>query len=217
MKNKMKRAVSLVLASLLVILQMGIVTTNAASSSEGKTVYLKLPKEWKGRVDANTGEEILPAAYVSGGSDGEHVAWVGERMTLVDAENDIYSYTIPGDQTFIIFNTGQQRDWQSVDLAIPGGDMIFLIDNGAGTKTATGHWEPYNTDEPRVAINTGVFQFVGNTTINLYSFNCDNAYYSVDGGENVPYESGQAVTIGNEIKPLSDTTISLFLILLIKR
>ncbi|MEE1218380.1 MAG: starch-binding protein [Ruminococcus sp.] len=209
MKNRLKKAISVVLASTLVICQSGIMTASAASSAEGKTIYFKLPNEWKDRVDANTGEAILPAAYTAGGTDGEHVPWVGDHMTLVDAENDIYSYTLPGDQTFVIFNTGQQRDWQTVDLAIPGGDMIFLVDKGAGTKTATGHWEPYNTDEPRVAINTGVFQFVGNTTINLYSFNCDNAYYSVDGGEAIPYESGQAVTIGNDAKPLTDTSITL--------
>ncbi len=209
MKHNFKRAISLILATLLIVLQVGMVTTSAASSAEGETVYFKLPEEWKGRVDANTGEAILPAAYVAGGTDGEHVPWVGDRLTLVDAENDIYSYTLPGDQTFIIFNTGQQRDWQTVDLAIPGGDMIFIVDDGAGTKTATGHWEPYNTDEPRVAINTGVFQFVGNKTIELYCFNCNNATYSIDGGDEVPYVNGQSVTIGNDAKPLTDTSITL--------
>ena len=209
MKHKSIKSISFILALLLVILQCGVLSVNAASSSKGKTVYFKLPDEWKGRVDANTGEEILPAAYVAGGTDGQHVPWVGEHMTLVDEANDIWSYTIPGDQTLINFNTGQQRDWQTVDLAIPGGDMIFLIDNGAGTKTATGHWEPYNTDEPRVAISTGVFQFVGEVTINLYCYNCDNAYYTVDGGEAVAFENGQAVTIGGDTAPLSSTNITL--------
>lgn len=209
MKHKSKKTISLILALLLVVLQCGVLSVNAASSSEGKTVYFKLPDEWKGRVDANTGETILPAAYVAGGTDGEHVPWVGEHLTLVDEANDIWSYTIPGDQTLINFNTGQQRDWQTVDLAIPGDNMIFLIDNGAGTKTATGHWEPYNTDEPRVAISTGVFQFVGEVTINLYCYNCDNAYYTVDGGEEIVFENGQAVTIGGDIAPLSATNITL--------
>ncbi len=209
MKHKFSKPVSLILALLIVLLQFGVVTANASSSSKGQTVYFKRPAEWKGRVDANTGAEILPAAYVAGGTDGQHVPWVGEHMTLVDEENDIWSYTIPGDQTLLNFNTGQQRDWQTVDLAIPGGDMIFLIDNGAGTKTATGHWEPYNTEEPRVAINTGVFQFVGEVTINLYCFNCDSAYYSVDGGEQTSFESGQPVTIGADTAPLSSTDITL--------
>ena len=209
MKHKFSKPVSLILALLIVLLQFGVVTANASSSAKGQTVYFKRPAEWKGRVDANTGAEILPAAYVAGGTDGQHVPWVGEHMTLVDEENDIWSYTIPGDQTLLNFNTGQQRDWQTVDLAIPGGDMIFLIDNGAGTKTATGHWEPYNTEEPRVAINTGVFQFVGEVTINLYCFNCDSAYYSVDGGEQTSFESGQPVTIGADTAPLSTTDITL--------
>ena len=209
MKHKFSKPVSLILALLIVLLQFGVVTANASSSAKGQTVYFKRPAEWKGRVDANTGAEILPAAYVAGGTDGQHVPWVGEHMTLVDEENDIWSYTIPGDQTLLNFNTGQQRDWQTVDLAIPGGDMIFLIDNGAGTKTATGHWEPYNTEEPRVAINTGVFQFVGEVTINLYCFNCDSAYYSVDGGEQTSFESGQPVTIGADTAPLSSTDITL--------
>ena len=127
MKHKSKKTISLILALLLVVLQCGVLSVNAASSSEGKTVYFKLPDEWKGRVDANTGETILPAAYVAGGTDGEHVPWVGEHLTLVDEANDIWSYTIPGDQTLINFNTGQQRDWQTVDLAIPGDNMIFLM------------------------------------------------------------------------------------------
>lgn len=209
MKKTIKKTVSFCLAILLVVLQFGIFSTSAASSAKGSTVYFKLPEEWKGRIDANTGEEISPAAYVAGGTDGQHVPWVGEHMTLVDSENDIWSYTIPGDQTLINFNTGQQRDWQTVDLAIPGDSMIFLIDKGADTKTATGHWEPYNTDEPRVAINTGVFQFVGNVTIKLYCYNCDSAYYSVDGGEAVAYENGQDVTFGNETAPLSQANITL--------
>lgn len=185
MKHKSIKAISFILALLLVIPQCGVLSVNAASSSKGKTVYYKLPDEWKGRVDANTGEEILPAAYVAGGTDGQHVPWVGEHMTLVDEANDIWSYTIPGD------------------------GMIFLIDNDAGTKTATGHWEPYNTDEPRVAISTGVFQFVGDVTINLYCYNCDNAYYTVDGGEAVTFENGQSATIGGDTAPLSSTNITL--------
>lgn len=209
MKHKFRRTVSIVLALLIVVLQFGVVSVSAASSSEGKTVYFKLPDEWKGRVDANTGEPIMPAAYVSGGTAGEHVPWVGERLTLVDAENDIYSYTIPADQVLINFNTGQQRDWQTVDLAIPGPDMIFLIDEGAGTKIATGHWEPYNTDEPRVAISTGVFQYVDSAEIKLYCYNCESAYYCVDGGEKIPYENGQTVSFGEETVPLQKTNITL--------
>lgn len=209
MKHKFTKSVCLALVLTLVIVQLGVFGASASSSAKGQTVYIKLPEEWKGRVDANTGEAILPAAYVAGGKDGQHVPWVGEHMTLVDAENDIWSYTIPGDQTLLNFNTGQQRDWQTVDLAIPGGDMIFIVDKDAGTKTATGHWEPYNTEEPRVAINTGVFQFVGEVTISLYCFNCDRAYYTVDGGDPVEYESGQEVTFGGSTAPLSPVNITL--------
>ena len=89
MKHKVRRTVSIVLVVLLVVLQLGVITTSAASSAKGGTVYFKLPDEWKGRVDANTGKTILPAAYVAGGTDGQHVQWVGEHMTLVDEANDI--------------------------------------------------------------------------------------------------------------------------------
>ena len=95
MKHKFSKPVSLILALLIVLLQFGVVTANASSSSKGQTVYFKRPAEWKGRVDANTGAEILPAAYVAGGPDGQHVPWVGEHMTLVDEARSQSALTSP--------------------------------------------------------------------------------------------------------------------------
>ena len=39
--------------------------------------------------------------------------------------------------------------------------------------------------------------------------NCDSAYYTVDGGEQVAFESGQAVTIGANAAPLDNVNITL--------
>lgn len=57
MKHKSIKSISFILALLLVILQCGVLSVNAASSAKGKTVYFKLPDEWKGRVDGNKEED----------------------------------------------------------------------------------------------------------------------------------------------------------------
>lgn len=173
MKRISKKAVSILLTVAILAAQLIVSVFPAsaaqltASSSQGETVYFKLPQEWTGRVDTTSGEIVLPGVYVTGGTHGEHTPWVGEHMTLVPGTSDIYSYVIPEDQTDIIFNTGMQRDWQTGDVAISGGDMIYIIDSDVETKNAQGHWEPYNTDEPKVATDSGVFSFVGKSPSDL--------------------------------------------------
>lgn len=117
MKKISKKIASATLATAMVATQLicSTAVTYAAeitpSSAQGQRVYFQLPSEWTGRVDTNTGKSILPGVYVTGGTHGEHTPWVGEHMQLVEGTEDIYSYVIPEDQTEIIFNTGQQRDW----------------------------------------------------------------------------------------------------------
>lgn len=43
MKHKVRRTVSIVLAVLLVVIQLGVITTSAASSAKGGTVILNFP------------------------------------------------------------------------------------------------------------------------------------------------------------------------------
>lgn len=215
MKRYSKKAVSLLLILAVMVAQMVVAVVPAAaaevttpSSSEGQTVYFKLPQEWLGRVDANTGETILPGVYVAGGTHGEHTPWVGEHMQLVDGTTDIYSYVIPEDQSKIIFNTGMQRDWQTGNLAITGGDMLFVIDKDIETKNAIGHWEPYNTSAPKVAINSGDFNFVGKKELTLSRFNSVSGTYKIDNGEEIPFESGDTITFGENVTPDTDITLT---------
>ncbi|MGN1112572.1 MAG: starch-binding protein, partial [Acutalibacteraceae bacterium] len=211
MNGKFKKitSIALVLAMLLTQMCFAVIGADATSSSQGETVYFKLPAEWTGRVDTTTGETVLPAAYTAGGTSGEAVPWVGTHMTKVEGTEDIYSFTIPADQTFVIFNTGMQRDWQTGELALSGGDMLFVVDSDIETKNAIGHWEPYNTDAPKVSINTGTFNFVGKKDIELSRFNSTSGTYSINGGEELPFENGQIVTIGEGIAPDSDVNLVL--------
>lgn len=211
MNGKFKKitSIALILAMLLTQLCCAVIGAQAASSSEGETVYFKLPADWAGRVDTTTGETVLPAAYTAGGTSGEYVPWVGTHMTKVEGTDDIYSFVIPGDQTFIIFNTGMQRDWQTGELALSGGDMLFVVDSDIKTKNAIGHWVPYNTDAPKVSIDTGTFNFVGKKDITLSRFNSTSGTYSINGGEEIPFENGQTVTIGEGIA--QDTDVNLVL------
>lgn len=211
MNGKFKKitSIALILAMLLTQLCFAVIGAQAASSSEGETVYFKLPADWAGRVDTTTGETVLPAAYTAGGTSGEYVPWVGTHMTKVEGTDDIYSFVIPGDQTFIMFNTGMQRDWQTGELALSGGDMLFVVDSDIETKNAIGHWEPYNTDAPKVSIDTGTFNFVGKKDIALSRFNSTSGTYSINGGEEIPFENGQTVTIGEGVA--QDTDVNLVL------
>ncbi len=211
MNGKIKKITSLalMLAMLLTQLCFATVSADAASSSKGETVYFKLPAEWTGRVDTTTGETVLPAAYTAGGTSGEAVPWVGTHMDKVEGTEDIYSFVIPDDQTYIIFNTGMQRDWQTGELALSGGDMIFIVDSDIETKNAIGHWEPYNTDSPKVSINTGTFNFVGKQELVLSRFNSTSGTYKINDGEEIPFESGQTITIGEGIDPDTDVNIVL--------
>lgn len=179
------------------------------SSAQGQRVYFQLPSEWTGRVDANTGKSILPGVYITGGTHGEHTPWVGEHMQLVEGTEDIYSYVIPEDQTEIIFNTGQQRDWQTGNVAICGGDMLYVVDSGKDTKNAQGHWEPYNTTSPKGAVSDGDFKFVGKRDVKLSAFNYTSATYSIDGGAEVPYENGDTITIGENTANDTDILLTL--------
>lgn len=156
-----------------------------------------------------TGETVLPGVYVTGGTHGEHTPWVGEHMTLVEGTEDIYSYVIPEDQTDIIFNTGMQRDWQTGDIAISGGDMIYIIDSDVETKNAQGHWEPYNTDKPKVATDSGVFNFVGKKSVRLNCYNATTATYRIDNGEEIPFENGEIITIGDKTPIDTDVALTL--------
>ena len=215
MKRISKKAVSFLLIAAILTAQMVVSAMSVtaaeitASSSQGETVYFKLPKEWTGRIDTTTGETVLPGVYVTGGTHGEHTPWVGEHMTLVEGTEDIYSYVIPEDQTDIIFNTGMQRDWQTGDIAISGGDMIYIIDSDVETKNAQGHWEPYNTDKPKVATDSGVFNFVGKKSVRLNCYNATTATYRIDNGEEIPFENGEIITIGDKTPIDTDVALTL--------
>ncbi len=215
MKRISKKAVSILLTVAILAAQLIVSVFPAsaaqltASSSQGETVYFKLPQEWTGRVDTTSGETVLPGVYVTGGTHGEHTPWVGEHMTLVPGTSDIYSYVIPEDQTDIIFNTGMQRDWQTGDVAISGGDMIYIIDSDVETKNAQGHREPYNTDEPKVATDSGVFSFVGKKSVRLNCYNHTTATYRIDDGEEIPFENGDVITIGESAKIDTDVSLTL--------
>lgn len=215
MKRFSKKIASATLATAMVATQLicSTAVTYAAeitpSSAQGQRVYFQLPSEWTGRVDANTGKSILPGVYVTGGTHGEPTPWVGEHMQLVEGTEDIYSYVIPEDQTEIIFNTGQQRDWQTGNVAICGGDMLYVVDSGKDTKNAQGHWEPYNTTSPKGAVSDGDFKFVGKRDVKLSAFNYTSATYSIDGGAEVPYENGDTITIGENTANDTDILLTL--------
>ncbi|MDP4120386.1 MAG: starch-binding protein [Bacillota bacterium] len=124
-KTKLK-IVSTVLALTLVMAVFCAVSGNVsitAKAAQGDQVFLNNTAGW-----ANC------YCYAWGGTSGKtNAAWPGVKMTLV--EGNIYSYTIPGDQTKCIFSNNGSP--QTSDLTLPASGGMY--DNKAGS------WGTYDT------------------------------------------------------------------------
>ncbi|MGN0498299.1 MAG: starch-binding protein, partial [Acutalibacteraceae bacterium] len=90
---KAKRPLAVVLALLMVFSAFFAVGTVSVSAASGDIIYFEKPDNWD-----------TVNCYVWSGSSGEAKGWPGTAMTLVSG--NVYSYTMPGDQTKVIFNNG---------------------------------------------------------------------------------------------------------------
>lgn len=127
-----KKPISLVLALVLALSAFFVVCAGAvvdASAAAGDVIYFKKPASWNS-VYCYVWEK-----------DGEgSVAWPGTEMT--DEGDDIYSFTMPGNENMVIFNNNSGS--QTADLTFQGGDMLFTPSSDSGNGI-NGNWEPYET------------------------------------------------------------------------
>ncbi|MGN1112659.1 MAG: starch-binding protein, partial [Acutalibacteraceae bacterium] len=128
---KAKRPLAVVLALLMVFsvfLTAGTVSTSAA---KGDTIYFEKPDSW-GEVNC----------YVWGGSSGEAKGWPGTAMTAVSG--NVYSYTMPGDQTKVIFNNGSGAQTGDA-VADYDGTKNYFTPSGDSGNNIGGTWSVYQS------------------------------------------------------------------------
>ncbi len=87
------------------------------------TYYAKLPADWTAQK-----------AYWWGTSDAP-AAWPGVDMTLVDAENNIYSIDVVAAVSVLIFNSGDGKD-QTINISLVPGANAYVVVPQDGQDTA---------------------------------------------------------------------------------
>lgn len=119
----------LMVASVFAVMFVNVSTQAGAAS--GDVVYFEKPGSWG-----------TPWCYVwSEGSEGT-VAWPGTQMTAVQGEDNVYAFTMPGNENRVIFNNGNESH-QTVDLTFEGGNKIFRISGTDTGKSVNGTWSTY--------------------------------------------------------------------------
>lgn len=179
-------AVAVCVLMLLTMCVVGNVSINAGAATDD-IIYFEKPSDW-----------ASVSCYAWGGTSGANSAWPGKAMTLVSGTTNVYSYTMPGDQTSIIFNNSNGGS-QTTDLAFAGGDKIFKLADATTGQGLTGAWSDYQSDEPKTPTakaTPGTSTFYDSVAVTLTAKNTTKATYSVNGAAAVAYTDGTQITLG---------------------
>lgn len=188
MKKLSKRALSLVLAIVMLVSICAVALT--ANAADSVTIYYRNSKNY-GTVNAY---------YWSSATNSGPVQWPGVAMT---AEGDnIYSINVPAGNNMIIFNNGSGD--QTADLTIPADKNLYDGKSGA--------WEVHQVGPkmPRIeASKKDGSSFKSETLdITLTVTDADSASYSVNGGAAKSFTGTTTVTIGAGVAAGSTITIA---------
>ncbi|MGN1112902.1 MAG: starch-binding protein, partial [Acutalibacteraceae bacterium] len=124
-----KKPLAVVLALLMVFSAFFTAGTIGASAASGDIIYFEKPDSWS-----------TVNCYVWGGSSGAATGWPGTAMTLVSG--NVYSYTMPGDQTNVIFNNGN-GDQTGDGTATYDGTKNYFVPSGDSGNPIGGTWSVY--------------------------------------------------------------------------
>lgn len=134
MVKKGTKYTSVLLSVLMLVSVFAVMFVNVstqAGAASGDVIYFEKPGSWG-----------TPRCYVwSEGSAGP-VAWPGTEMTAVQGEENVYAYTMPGNEDKVIFNNGNESH-QTVDLKFEGGNKIFKVSGTDTGKAVNGAWSAY--------------------------------------------------------------------------
>lgn len=155
MVSKRRRLIALLLAVMTVF---GVMTVGAMSISaaSGDTVYCEDAAGW-GTV----------YCYMWGGGS-DNGSWPGVKMT--QGESNLWSYSVTGDWTSIIFNNGSDQ-CKTGDLDYPGNGKIYNNSTGAWTDNAN---TPVNTT-PSATVPGGSSSGGSTSSGDKYTVYCKNS------------------------------------------
>ena len=110
MAKVQKKVISTFLTALMILSLFAVICSSStvANAAVGDTIYFEAPSDWS-----------MVYCYAW---EPKNASWPGETMNKV--EGNIYSYTLSGAQSKIIFSNGNT---QTEDIDFEGADKIFKI------------------------------------------------------------------------------------------
>ncbi len=189
--SKCKKILSLTLALLMVISAFSVmITVNAAA---GETFYFQKPAAWNNDI------------YVYWWSGSGAPSWPGVKMTKEGG--DLYSFKATTSFTEFNINDGGAENvanpHQTVNLIFPKDGQMGVIGTSAG-KNDYGN-ECWNlTWQSLVGLGVNVYSsvescdFIDSITVELSVTQAATGTYSINGGAEVEYKSGDKITIGKD-------------------
>lgn len=186
---KTQQKITAVVLSILMLLACAFVgnVSITANAATGDVIYFEKPSDWSS-----------VSCYTWGGTSGANAAWPGTAMTAVAGKTNIYSYTMTGDQTSVIFNNSNAGS-QTADLTFAGGNKIFKLSGGTSGQGLNGAWSDYESDDvktPTVKATPGTSSFVDSVAVTLTAKNTTTASYCVNGGAATTFTDGTKITLG---------------------
>ena len=134
--------------------------------------------------------------YAWSGSSTQHTgSWPGTAMTLADGEYNVYTYEVPTDATYIIFNNGGSL--QTADLTIPSTASGLDMYNSASST-----WKTYSaasSDDPGSITLYCDASVVGWSTVYIYAWTGDTQYTGAWPGIQMPLADGESAIYSYEL------------------
>ncbi len=191
--KKCKSLLCITLALLVMLSAFGVVLT--VSAAAGDKFYFQKPADWNDEI------------YVYWWSGSGAPSWPGVKMTKEGG--DVYSFTATSSFSDFNINDGGAENvpnpHQTVDLKFPKDGQIGLIATSAG-KNDYGNecwnlgWHPFDGLGVTVGASVESCDFVDSLKVKLSVTKADSGVYSLNGGTEVVFKSGDIVTIGEEGK-----------------
>lgn len=200
--KKSKKLLCVIMALIIALSAFGVmITANAAS---GDTFYFQKPADWNDDI------------YVYWWSGSGAPSWPGVKMTKEGG--DLYSFKATTSFTEFNINDGGAENvsdpHQTVNLNFPKDGMMGVVGTSAG-KNDYGNecwnltWTALEGLGVNVYASVDSCEFVDSITVVLTVTEVKTGTYSINGGEEVVFDSNDKLTIGKEGKAGDKFTLTL--------
>ena len=186
-----KKVLSLALAIVLIFSAFGVMLT--ASAAAGDVFYFQKPADWNDEI------------YVYWWSGSGAPSWPGVKMTFEGG--DIYSFKATTSFTEFNINDGGSENvsdpHQTVNLNFPKNGQLGTVGTSAG-KNDYGNecwnlsWGSFNGIGVNVYASVESCEFIDSITLELTVTEASGGTYSINGGAETKFASGDKITIGKD-------------------